>query len=183
MKKVILVIALVAILAVSIGLAYVFAIAPELKLASVTGTYTNPASDATVKVNRDGTVFIQSEGESTGVQGTWKFVDDNTLQVSFTLLGTPNTTQYYFDGNQLTNTANNGNILAKNGSINSNPTSNPTQQPTSAPTDSPTAIVTAQPTANPSQTDNPTTQPTVRPTSTPTSTPTATPTTTPTPTA
>ena len=130
MKKIIPVIVIVVIAIIASLSLFFLVLEPQMKLTSVIGTYSRNDNSGSMQLNSDGSVFVQTQGNSAGVSGTWKFVNDNTVQVSFTLLGTPITTQYNFDGKQLVNTANNGNILTKGSSTNNNQLSSSTPTPT-----------------------------------------------------
>jgi hypothetical protein len=103
---------------VAAALLFVFLIEPQLKLASVVGTYTKIDNSSSLQINSDGTVFVQMPEDS--LFGTWKPVNDNIIQVSFTVSGTPMTEQYNFNGNQLVSTSNSNDVLTKS-STNINP--------------------------------------------------------------
>jgi hypothetical protein len=108
---------------------------PQIKLASVVGTYSRNDNSGSMQLNSDGSVFVQTQGNSAGVSGTWKLVNGNMVQVSFTLLGTPVTYQYNLVGNQLVSTSDSTNVLTKQGSA-SNSAENtplPTQTSTQLP--------------------------------------------------
>ena len=119
MKKIVLVTGTVIAIIAAISL-FVFIIEPQLKFSSVVGTYTKSDNSGSMQLNNDGTVFYQARENDKIILGTWTFINNNTIQVSVTLVGTPMTLQYNLNGNQLVNTSDSNNVFVK-GSTNSNP--------------------------------------------------------------
>jgi len=119
MKKIVLVTGTVIAIIAAISL-FVFIIEPQLKFSSVVGTYTKSDNSGSMQLNNDGTVFYQERENDKIILGTWTFINNNMIQVSVTLVGTPMTLQYNLNGNQLVNTSDSNNVFVK-GSTNSNP--------------------------------------------------------------
>ncbi len=117
MKKIVLVVVVVSIIIVA-GCLFVFFIEPQIKLASLVGTYTKSDNSSTMQLNNDGTVFVQPSANTPFVQGTWESVNENTIQVSFAVLGTPITVQYAVNGNQLVSTSDSNEVFVKNSTYN-----------------------------------------------------------------
>jgi hypothetical protein len=91
-KKIALLIAMLTF-AMAIGMytAYTFYFEKTNVTTGLVGTYTEQTSDGqnqTMELRADGTLYIQASANNTYGSGTWKMIDDKTIEASMQVQGT-----------------------------------------------------------------------------------------------
>ena len=91
-KKIALLVAMLTF-AMAIGMytAYTIYFAKSNVTIGLVGTYTEQTSDGqnqTMELRADGTLYIQASANNTYVSGTWKMIDDKTVEASMQVQGT-----------------------------------------------------------------------------------------------